>query len=225
MANSYVNIFAKSPIKPIKDHMNKVYECACALHPFFLAVCDENWEGAQKIYEQINQCEQDADKLKREIRMILPSGLFFPVPRTDLLELVSQQDKIANKTKDIAGRILGRHGLIPSKVKDLMLDFVQKSIDTVSLANSAINEIDILLGTGFKGRVVEFVENMIDNLDKLEDESDMLEVELRHEILQIERELYPVDAIVLYKIVEWIGQLADISERTGARLELMLAQS
>ena len=36
-----------------------------------------------------------------------------PVERTDLLELLTQQDKIANKAKDISGRVIGRQLLIP----------------------------------------------------------------------------------------------------------------
>ena len=31
-----------------------------------------------------------------------------PVDRADVLELLTQQDRIANKAKDISGRVIGR---------------------------------------------------------------------------------------------------------------------
>ncbi len=39
--------------------------------------------------------------LKREIRLKLPRGLFMPVDRTDMLELLTQQDKLANLAKTL----------------------------------------------------------------------------------------------------------------------------
>ncbi|HBP75141.1 MAG TPA: phosphate transport regulator, partial [Alcanivorax sp.] len=37
-------------------------------------------------------------------------------------------------------------------------------------------------------------------------------------------ELPPVDVIFLYKIIEWIGDLADRAQKVGGRLQLLLAR-
>jgi uncharacterized protein Yka (UPF0111/DUF47 family) len=50
-----------------------------------------------------------------------------------------------------------------------------------------------------------------------------LQVSLRRNLLALEKNLNPVDVVFLYNIIEWVGELADISERVGSRLELMLA--
>jgi hypothetical protein len=86
-----------------------------------------------------------------------------------------------------------------------------------------INELDDLLETGFRGREVRLVEDMIERLDSIEDDTDMLQVSLRRNLLALEKNLNPVDVMFLYNIIEWVGELADISERVGSRLELMLA--
>ena len=86
-----------------------------------------------------------------------------------------------------------------------------------------INELDDLLETGFKGREVKLVEDMIERLDSIEDDTDRLQISLRRSLLSIEKNLNPVDVMFLYSIIEWVGELADISERVGSRLELMLA--
>lgn len=42
-----------------------------------------------------------------------------PVERGDLLELVTQLDKLANYSRDISGRIIGRKLIIPTEMQPL----------------------------------------------------------------------------------------------------------
>ncbi|MDN3651756.1 TIGR00153 family protein [Thalassotalea ponticola] len=222
--NNILGVFAKSPIKPLEKHIRKVHECTSHLPDFFKACAEENWEKAEDIRKTISSLEKEADKLKREIRNELPSGIFMPVQRTDVLELVSQQDKIANKAKDIAGRFLGRKMEAPASLLADFDAYVSRCLDAVKQAAKAINELDDLLEAGFRGREVDLVENMIEKLAKIEDDTDRMQVELRRNLLAIEDQLNPVDVIFLYQIIEWVGDLADLAERVGARLEIMLAR-
>jgi len=121
----------------------------------FDAVAEDRWEDAEKIRQQIAQLEKEADILKREIRLKLPRGLFLPVARTDLLELLTQQDKIANRAKDISGRMLGRKMEFPTEMRADFMAYLKRCIDATAQAEKAIGELDELLETGFKGREVE----------------------------------------------------------------------
>ena len=84
--------------------------------------------------------------------------------------------------------------------------------------------MDELLETGFKGREVDLVENMITELDAIEDDTDRMQIAIRLQLKQLESELNPIDVMVTYRMIEWIGELADLAERVGSRLELMLAR-
>jgi len=223
--NSILGVFAKSPLKPLELHIDKVHECASLLVPFFDATNSGDWDEAIKIRKQISLLEKEADSLKREIRLTLPGGLFMPVERTDLLELLTQQDKIANKAKDISGRIIGRQLVLPKPMQDAFGAYLKRCLDAVSLAKRAINELDDLLETGFRGREVELVAKMINELDLIEEDSDDLQIQVRRQLYALESELNPIDVMFTYKIIEWVGGLADIAERVGSRLELMLARN
>ena len=146
-----------------------------------------------------------------------------PVQRQDLLDLLKQQDRIANKAKDISGTVLGRKIAIPAAIQAEFSAYLERCTDATRQASKVINELDELLETGFKGREVKLVEEMIEKLDKLEDDTDNMQIVLRKNLMNIESELNPIDVMFLYKIIEWTGGLADIAERVGARLELMLA--
>ena len=65
---------------------------------------------------------------------------------------------------------------------------------------------------------------MLEKLDAIEQDTDEMQIKIRQELRTIEGELNPVDVMFLYKIIEWVGELADIAERVGSRLELMLAR-
>ncbi len=68
------------------------------------------------------------------------------------------------------------------------------------------------------------VEKMLVELDAIEQDTDEMQIKIRRQLRAVEGELNPVDVMFLYKIIEWVGELADIAERVGSRLELMLAR-
>ncbi|MDH2923928.1 hypothetical protein EV693_10313 [Nicoletella semolina] len=223
--NNILGLFAHSPLKPLQKHSKKVTECCTLLIPFFEATFDNRWEDAEEIRNKIIDLERRADALKREIRLKLPRGLFMPLERTDLLELVTQLDKLANYSKDISGRVIGRQLSIPSEIRTDFIHFLARSLDATIQSDKVINEMDQLLETGFRGRELNFVNTMILELDTIEDDTDQLQIILRKGLLGIESSYNPIDIIFLYKIIEWVGVLADQAQRVGSRIELMLARS
>jgi hypothetical protein len=218
------NMFGASPVRPLQKHMDSVQTCISQLTPFIDAVLAQDWEEARKQQREIARLENAADDLKRELRLNMPKSLFMAVSRRDLLEVLTMQDKIANKTKDIAGLIIGREMSFPSVLHPLLKDFVQRSLDASAQAQKAINELDELVETGFRGSEVTLVESMIQALDEIEEDTDKIQVKIRAALFAIEKDLPPVDVMFLYRIIDWLGDLGDLSQRVGSRLELMLAR-
>ncbi|ABM02049.1 hypothetical protein DUF47 [Psychromonas ingrahamii 37] len=223
--NSIFGVFAKSPIKPILTHIDKVAACSELLIPFFKASNEQDWIKAEEIRKELSMLEKKADALKRKLHLRLPKGLFMPIARGDLIELAIRQDKIANTAKDIAGRILGRKLQIPHEIEKNFMVYLQRCLDAVQQAQKAINELDELLETGFKGREVDIVTKMLAELDAIEDDTDSLQIKLRADLFAVEQHYNAVDVMFLYQILEWVGRLADHSESIGDQLELMIARS
>ena len=223
-SNLLSSVFGRSPIGPIQKHITKAHECAMELEPFFIAAFDGDWKQVELIQQKIVQLEHEADDMKRSVRLSLPNSLFLPVPRTDLLEIVTVQDKVANTAKDIAGIVLGRHMVIPPEIRTAFLNYLKRSIATSAQALRAMDELDELVETGFKGREVNLVEQLIDELDRIESETDEHQVEVRKILFRLEKDLPPVDVIFLYKIIDWVGDLADRASRVGSYLQLLLAR-
>jgi predicted phosphate transport protein (TIGR00153 family) len=217
-------LFGSSPFKPLQEHMASVQECTARLLPYFDAVLNKDWDEAARQQQKISELEKHADRLKRHLRLRLPNSLFMPVARRDLLELLTMQDKVANKAKDIAGLILGRKMEFPESIGPQLREFVTRSIDASAQAQTAINELDELVETGFRGNEVKLVASMIHQLDEIEHDTDRMQVHIRTGLAAVEKELPPVDVMFLYKIIDWIGDLGDRAQQVGSRLELLLAK-
>lgn len=225
MAGGYLSgIFGSSPVRPMQQHMDKVYACVSELVPFVEAAMRGDLEQMTTHRESIARMEEEADQLKRELRRHLPNTLFMPMSRLDLLDVLTMQDRVANRAKDIAGLMLGRQMQLPAEIAEDYVAFVKRAVDACAQAQRAINELDELVETGFGRRAVDLVESMLDELDAIESDTDTMQIKIRATLFAMEQELPPIDVMFYYRIIDWTGDLADRAERVGARLQLMLAR-
>jgi len=218
------NLFAGSPVKPLQKHMGKIHDCVKLLNPFFKAVIAKDHDKVADVYQEIYNLEVEADNLKHELRIHLPNSLFMPMPRERILDIVTVQDQLANKVKHLAGVAHCRKMEIPDEVAELLTALVEHTIAASHQAKKIINELDELVEVGFRGREVSSVEEMINELDKIEVEADKLESQINNAMFAIESGMNPVDVIFIYRVIHEVGEVADIAQRVGSRLELLLAR-
>jgi predicted phosphate transport protein (TIGR00153 family) len=95
---------------------------------------------------------------------------------------------------------------------------------TCEKAAEAINSLDELVATGFRGREVNRVEQLINELCALEGTTDRYERELVETLFQLEESMSPVSVMLWYKIIGWLGNVADCAEKVGNRLRLLIAR-
>ena len=223
-SNSISNLFGKSPIRPLQEHMSLVVVCASKLESFFESVIADDWQTASEVFDRISDDENQADELKKQFRLNMPKSLFMPVSRGDLLGILAQQDNLANTAKDVCGIVLGREMDIPTSLQSDFIAYVKSAIETCEKARTAIDELDELLETGFTGQEVKFVKKLIRDLDAQEQKVDKRERKLRHRLFKIEGDIPPIHVMFLYNVIDNIGEIADTAERVGNQLELLLAK-
>lgn len=224
-ARNYLSkIFAQSPVSGIEDHMSKAHEAAQQLVPFFDAIIKEDQGEVRKLYQSIAETERKADAIKKELRLRLPKTIFMPVARADILELINAQDSVANRAKDIAGIMAGRALRIPPSTSDTFRIFVERAVDASAQADKTVGELSELFESGFRGHEVDLMEGMIETLDAIESETDGIEIDIRSKVHAVETELPPVDAMFIYHIIDWIGELANDAQAVGHKIQLILAR-
>jgi len=217
------SIFAKSPFKPLREHMDKVVESVVPLNDFFEALFQEDYSKVEKIQQQVIQAEKEADSIKNEVRNNLPRNIFMPINRRDLLEMLDMQDSIADVAQDIVVLLNIRRMNLTKELGQDVIHFVKKSQDVCYLARGLTQEFGDVIESGFGRHEIKKLLEMIDNVSIAETEADNLEDALVHSLYEVEEKINSVDAVFWYKIFELIGDIADFSKKTGNRLRLMIA--
>jgi predicted phosphate transport protein (TIGR00153 family) len=204
--------------------MRVVQECAGEMPGLFDALFASDQEAMAAAKARIFEKEQEADEIKNKLRAHLPKSLFMPVDRRDLLELLELQDSIANTAQDIAGLMMERDMSLPQEMAEPTKAFVNRCVETCAHCGKIIEELDELVEMGFRGREATRVEEMVDELNKIEDETDKMGMELARTLFSKEDEMKPVSVIFWYQMIHWIGDLADFSEKVGDRMRLLIAR-
>jgi predicted phosphate transport protein (TIGR00153 family) len=221
--NPFKSLLGKSPFTALQVHMRVVLECVHEIPPLFEALAKGDDEGVKSAKDRIFEREAEADTIKNELRNHLPKSLFMPVDRRDLLDVLQMQDSIADTAQDIAGLLVERPMGFPEFIQEPMHALAHRCVDVCEMSAKIIEELDELLAMGFRGREASRVEEMVQALNKLEDETDDLGLELAHRLFQHEDEIKPVSVMMWYQLIQWVGDLADYAEKVGDRLRLLIA--
>ena len=216
------NLFGASPIRPMQKHMKVVVACAKEVLPLFEDMAEGRVEAFRTRRQAIDQLEHEADDIKNEIRSRLPRRLFMAVERRDMLEILDQQDSIADVAQDIAGIVDQRAMVIPQDLAEPLLELVSKVVFTCEHAGQVIQELDELAETGFSGRTAGRVEEMIKFLNALESETDDLAERVQRKLFAMENDL-GVSTVFWSQLIIWVGRMADHAEKVGNRLRLLIA--
>ncbi len=222
--NPLARLMKRSPFKGMQEHMRVVLECARHVPPLIEAQCAGDTAAVKSAKEEIFAREAEADAIKNHLRAQLPKSLFMPVDRRDLLDILVVQDSIADTAQDIAGLLIERPMEVPEPLKAPLCELARRCVETCEHAGKIIEELDELVATGFRGREAATVENMLDKLNEMEDGTDELGLSLARNLFEHEEGMNPVSVIMWYRIIEWIGDLADYAEKVGDRLRLLIAQ-
>lgn len=218
-------LLRRSPFKPIQEHMRCVFSCICLLPPLFEALFDQDNDKVLHCAKQIGELESQADTIKNDFRLNMPTTLLMPVARKDLLGLISDQDRLSDICEEI-GKILSYRTMeVPGELKPLIDELLEGTVEISGEAKKMIEELDELVEVGFGlGREVKKITTIIAGLRKSEHNIDDIVNRARKTLFAIEKDLNPVDVMFWYKMLELVGDISDKAENIGDRLLLFLSR-
>ncbi len=215
-------LVGRSPIGPMQEHMRAAVACAREVIPLVDAMASGDGAAIREQRAKIDSLEHEADDIKNEIRSHLPRRLMLAMERRDMLEILDCQDSIADVTQDIAELADQRGMHLPADLAEPVRALAARVVAACEQGERVINELDELVETGFAGREIARVEEMISELGRIETETDELQDRACRTLFAMEEDL-GVGAVYWHQIILWIADLADYAERVGNRLRLLIA--
>ena len=215
-------LFAKSPFAPLQKHMQDVNECVKKVKEIFEALEENDSKSVSRISIEISKLEAIADTTKNELRNHLPGGLFMPVSKAALLEILSLQDDIADDCEDIGILLTLKNLTLKDIFKDDFKSFLNKNFETYELVKEIIDEFDNLLETSFTGREAEKVRSMVSNVALKEHETDLTQRKLLKNIFSNEDQFTHAEFQLWLLILREIRTLSNTSEKLAHRIRNLL---
>ncbi len=215
-------LFGKSPFAPLQTHMKKVAICIEKLASIFSALSKGDKEKVEKLVSELSKLEHEADLTKNDIRNHLPKSLFLPIDRAHFLEILSLQDRIADKAEDI-GLLLTLRPLEQFKnfLEEIQALF-KKNEEVFLDSKHIIEEIDELLESSFGGIEAEKVKTMVEQTAYKEYEANKMQQGLLKQLVSQGDSLSTPSFWHWMRLIEEIGTISHLSESLANRIRMIL---
>jgi predicted phosphate transport protein (TIGR00153 family) len=222
MRFKFFSLFYKSPFEKLKDHADKVKECAWMFKRAVECYLQRDCEEFDQLTEDVAMLESQADWLKRNLRNHLPRGLLMPVDKFVLVDCLREQDHVLdNVEKALYWLSFKPEGEIPEELVGDLLHLVDAVIPAIEklpvMAEQAI--------TYFESSTEENrnrLKSTIRDIHQAEKEADHLEHELKKDAFALLKD--PVDIFHVVRLVEIIANIADDAQNASDRMRTMIAR-
>lgn len=222
MLSTILNLFGRSPFAPLQSHMQQVGECVHLLPELFRCLEKKDFAALEQVATKISHQEHQADLIKNDIRNHLPKGLFLPIAREHLLEILAIQDRIADTVEDVAVLVnLKKISILEEFHKEFDV-FVIKNIDAFDSAQLIINEMNELLESSFGGIEAQKVRSMVEDVAFKEHEVDLIQRKLFRGLLSAEEKMSYSTFDLWQKIFGATAAISNLSENLANRVRMTL---
>ena len=222
MRFSFLSLFYESPFKKLKDHADKVKECAWMFKRAVECYVEQDCEEFDKLTEDVAKLESQADWLKRNLRNHLPRGLLMPVDKFVLIDCLREQDHVLDNVEEALYWLSFKPeaGIAEELVGDFLhlVDAVIPAIE--KLPDMAEQAIVYFKSSTEKNR--NTLKSIIREIHQAEKEADHLELELKKQAFAVLKD--PVDIFHVVRLVEIVANIADDAQNASDRMRTMIAR-
>ena len=222
MRFSFTSLFYESPFKKLKDHADKVKECAWMFKRAVECYVEQDCEEFDKLTEDVAKLESQADWLKRNLRNHLPRGLLMPVDKFVLIDCLREQDHVLDNVEEALYWLSFKpEGGIPEGLVGDFLHLVDAVIPAIEkLPDMAEQAIVYFKDSTEENR--DKLKSIIRDIHQAEKEADHLELELKKQAFAVLKD--PVDLFHFVRLVEIIANIADDAQNSSDRMRTMIAR-
>ena len=206
---------SRSPMDGLTEHYDKIAECIAAIDDSLECyvsggVCRE----FEELTRAVDEIENHADSIKRNIRNHLPKGLFMAVEKALFLSYTKSQDNILDSAQDALHWLAMRKVVIP---EDVQKEFIYM-LDSVA-------KCTVLLGPALKSTIALIHGESLDRegtkecFRKVRRERD----EVRHRKNALQKRIYEkdIDFKDIYQLIHFVDCLDKMGHDTENCAELL----
>ncbi len=210
------------PIEKIVEHAKIIEEESKYLKPLFEKYFND--EDVDEIYDKIDKYEQEADRIKGELRSQLKKGYKYRFDRFNILNYIEKQDKIADYIQDI-GKLLTLNKFIPPKeIQEKIYKIIDVVQDTIYKFEDSVKKFEDYVDSDFSPEYKKIEDTDIETIVKRErDIDDMLfEIGKWYYSKDVKEKYNAIDLIFFREVSLKISKIADSMENVTDIIKIMI---
>lgn len=211
-------LFGRSPFGQMKQHMEHVAQCVQKMSEALKAVQSGRYDSLDDLAEEASQLEHQADEVKNDIRNRLLKRVFMPIDRSEVLEILSLQDSLADTAEDVCRVLTFKRLPIPPSVSQEFTEFVEHNLHAFQVAHSIVRQLDELIESGFGGMEAERIRGLASQTAFAEHQADMVQVKLLKMIYSMESELSFTEFHLWMRLTNVLSEISNLSEDLAERV-------
>ncbi|AFN04176.1 TIGR00153 family protein [Pyrococcus furiosus DSM 3638] len=197
--------------KLIRDHLTMVGDTLKYTKEMFVQYLQGNIGNAEELLTKVEESETRADKLRREIELMLYSGAFIPANRGDYIRLVELIDNVADAAESAAHTLIFAKPAVPPEYKEKILILINESLKTFEYLKEAVVSLETDVD-----RALEYSKST----EAQEEDADKIEYSLLRKIFEDEN-ISTYAKLIWNQIITKIGDIADRAEDASDHIMLM----
>ncbi len=202
--------------------MELVENSVLLLKDLFQALGQEDFAKVEEIATKIAEFEHAADLTKNDIRNQLTKNIYIPMEKSQVLDILTIQDSLADRAEDIGVLLSIKPLPLPAFFKETFELFLAKNLETFKITCLIMKEMHELLDFSFGGVEAEKVRVMVEDVAYREHEVDLIQRKLLKILFQNEDQMSYGTFFLWQKICSAIGSISNLSENLAYRIRMTL---
>ncbi len=216
------NLFRRSPLEGTIKHADKVSQCGPIFAEAVKAYFAGDRDKFELLKEDIREIENEADKMKRNIRAHLPASILLPFDKSVFFNFLREADKVVDGIKNCLYWMSYYQLDLPEEIQKDYILLAKQVNDYVGF----LPEMTRRAHTYFINRMEQdrdAVKEVIREIRFRERESDDLEKTMLIRLCALD-EMPSKTFFIMVRLVETTGDIADHLENSADMVRVMIAR-
>jgi predicted phosphate transport protein (TIGR00153 family) len=216
------NLFRRSPLENTLRHADKVAQCG----PIFVNAVKAYFSGDRDRFEllkeDIRELENEADRMKRNVRAHLPASVLMPFDKSVFFTFLREADKVVDSVKNTLYWMSYYELEVPEDIQKDYILLAKEVGDYIGFLPEMVRRAHTYFTSRMEGDR-EAVKEIIREIRFREKESDDLEKTLLIRLCAC-KEIPAKTFFVMIRLVETTGDVADHLENSADMIRIMIAR-
>jgi predicted phosphate transport protein (TIGR00153 family) len=211
-------LFGRSPFSQIQQHMEQVTKCIDKMSEALAAAQSQNFPVLEDLSVEVSQLEHQADQIKDDIRERLLKRFFMPIDRSEVLEILSLQDSLADTAEDVCKVLTLKPLPFPDDLQEDFGKFVELNVQACQIVATIVSQMDELIESGFGGVEAERIRGLAKDASFAEHQADLVQMQLLKKVYAHDGDFSIGEFHLWMRVTRVLSRLSNLAENHANRV-------